>query len=492
VTAAASEVTREPLISPKLAIALAYVASLLMSAMDMNIVNVMLPTISRDFHSPLTSVEWTATGYVVSLAVAIPASGWLGDRFGNKRVFLVAIAAFTLASVACGLAHSLPQLIAFRVLQGASGGMLTPVATTMLYRAFPPAERPRVMRLMIIPIGIGPITGQPLGGLLTDTLGWHWAFYLNVPFGILTLLVAWRYVQPSPEVVTGRFDLLGFVLSGVGFSAVLLSISQEPAHNWQSPELAAVGVVGVAMLIGFVRHERRTPAPILNLGLLGNRLFRATNTSQIMTTIAFMGGLLYLTPVLLQDVLGRSALESGLTTFLAATGVLTATQTVGRIYPYVGPRRMIFAGMLWLAVMLVIMCVTAGQINPWLLRALLFSAGLGNGVSMIAVQTSMFTTVSAADVSSGSVFFNVARQASAAAGIALFTTITASVAGGHIPAFRAAYAVAAFFALTAALSAFTMISDRDAAATMRARSPKVISTTSAAEGSAVSVSAVAD
>src|SRR5580693_6172308 len=176
-----------------------------MSIMDVTIVNVALPQLGRDLHVGATSVAAVAVGYLVSLAVVIPASGWLGDRFGGKRVLLTAIVIFTLASALCGLAQSLGELVAFRVLQGVGGGMLAPVGMAMLFRAFPPEERIRASSILTVPTTLAPALGPVLGGLLVTDLSWRWVFYVNVPIGLVAFLFGLIFLESAPQERPGRF-----------------------------------------------------------------------------------------------------------------------------------------------------------------------------------------------------------------------------------------------------------------------------------------------
>ena len=203
-------------ISQKVAVSVVFVAAMFISIMDVTIVNVALPTIGREFSVSPTAVDSISIAFLVSLAVFIPASGWLGDRFGGKRVLLTAIAVFTIASALCGQASSLGELVAFRVLQGAGGGMLAPVGMAMLFRVFPPEERIRASAILTAPTTLAPALGPVLGGLLVTGLSWRWVFYVNVPIGAAAIAFGAVFLRQVTESRPGRFDLPGFLLSGLG------------------------------------------------------------------------------------------------------------------------------------------------------------------------------------------------------------------------------------------------------------------------------------
>src|SRR5438477_9425114 len=224
-----------------------FVCGLFMDIMDTTIVNVALPTLAHEFNATTASVEWVVLGYLLSLAVWIPASGWIGDRFGTKKVFLFALAMFTLASVLCGQAHSLGELVAFRVLQGVGGGMLVPVGTAMLFRAFPPIERAKASTVLIMPTVLAPALGPVLGGWLVTDVSWRWIFYVNLPVGVFAFAIGFLFLREEREGRAGRFDLPGFVLSGGGFALVLYALSRGPEAGWRSPQIVLTGIIGVAM-----------------------------------------------------------------------------------------------------------------------------------------------------------------------------------------------------------------------------------------------------
>src|SRR5215469_17709109 len=202
--------------------------------MDATVVNVALPTLSRYFGVPVASVSGVVTAYLVALAVAMPASGWLGDRFGARGVMLGSIGLFTVASALCGMATSLPELVAFRAVQGAGGGLLVPVGMAMMFRAFPPAERIGANRLLIVPTLTAPALGPVVGGLLVDGLSWRWIFFVNLPVGAAALLFGALFLPRGSEHPPGRFDLPGFLLAGTGFPLFMFALSTGATSGWSA------------------------------------------------------------------------------------------------------------------------------------------------------------------------------------------------------------------------------------------------------------------
>ncbi|HEU5433982.1 MAG TPA: DHA2 family efflux MFS transporter permease subunit, partial [Thermomicrobiales bacterium] len=351
----------------KIVVAIVYICGMVMNSLDSTIVNVALATLSREFSVSPAAIEGVIIGYLVSLAVFIPASGWLGDRFGTKRIFLIALALFTGASALCGFAGSLNQLIAFRVLQGAGGGLLTPVGMAMLYRTFPPQERVAVGRILMFATILGPALGPILGGFLIEQLSWRWAFFVNIPVGLSAFVFGLFFLHEHREQTPGRFDARGFGLAGVGFALVMFALSEGPSHGWTIPWVSVPGIVGALVLAVFVGVELRTAEPMMQLGLLTNRLFRTTLLVSFFATIGFIG-LLFLVPLYLQEARGVSPLVSGLTTFPEAIGVLVSTQLVARIYPRVGPRRLMAGGLTGVAISMILLSLTGLDTDLWVVR----------------------------------------------------------------------------------------------------------------------------
>src|SRR6201992_1429683 len=331
-------------VSQKVAVSVVFVAAMFMSIMDATIVNVALPTIGRDFKVAATAVDAVSIAFLVSLAVFIPASGWLGDRFGGKKVLLTAIVGFTVASALCGLASSLGELVAFRILQGVGGGMLAPVGMAMLFREFPPDERIRASAILTVPTTFAPALGPVLGGLLVTDLSWRWVFYVNVPIGVVAFTFGALFLDQTAQAQPGRFDLAGFILSGLGLGLLMYGVSEGPDLGWHRPEVLATIAAGLVLLVAMVVVELRSPAPMVDLRLLGHRLVRAGTLITILASVAFLGTL-YAISLYYQDGRGLSALGSGLSTFPEAVGVMAGAQLASRVlYPRLGPPRHITIG----------------------------------------------------------------------------------------------------------------------------------------------------
>ena len=473
-------------IDQKVAVAVVYVSAMFMAIMDTTIVNVALPTLGRQFHVRSTGVDAVVIGFLVSMAVFIPTSGWLGDRFGPRRVLLAAIVLFTGASALCGLATSLTELNAFRVLQGVGGGLMTPVGMTMLWRAFPPAERVRAAAVLVIPTALAPALGPVLGGLFVTDLSWRWVFYVNLPIGVLAVTFGALFLREQERQEAGSFDLPGFVLSCAGLGLLMYGLSEGPVKGWHTAGVVGTSVAGAVLLVGLVLAERRRAQPLMALRLFGNRLFRSANLVMFLGAAAFLG-VLYLVALFFQDGLGLTALGSGLSTFPEALGVMAGAQLVTRwLYPNLGPRRVMIGGLLGVGAGMALMALVGVATNLWAVRLLLFEMGVAMSGVFVPAQTAAFATINQADMGRASTFFNAQRQVGGAIGVAVLTTVLSAVGAasatvGHpstrLGGYHAAFLTAAFVAVLGAGVAST-VKDEDAASTIvkrvRGRVPEPI------------------
>ena len=328
-------------INPKVVVSIVYITAMFMAAMDATIVNVALQTISKELQVPPSAMGTVNVGYLVSLAVFLPISGWLGDRFGTKRVFLAALFVFTTASALCGIANDITSLnifVLFKVLVGA----LTPVGMAMLFRTFSPEERPKIS---VYCVANCCRTGSRTNywWLFVDQMSWRWAFYINLPFGIVALLFGLLFLAEHVEKSAGRFDSLGFILSAPGFAMLIYALSQGPSKGWISPEIMSTGIAGVVFITLFIIVELKVKQPMLDLRLLKEPVFRKMSLISLFSSAGLLG-MLFVFPLMYQNVIGASALESGLTTFPEAIGLMISSQIVPWSYKKLGARKVISIG----------------------------------------------------------------------------------------------------------------------------------------------------
>lgn len=467
-------------------VAITFVCGLVMQILDLTILNVALATLGREFHVNAGTLQWVLTGYMVSLAVFIPASGWLSDRFGTKRTFLLAVLTFTAASVLCGFATSIEWLIAARVLQGVGGGMLVPVGQAMLYRAFPPHERAKASAVLIIPTAAAPALGPILGGFLVEYVNWRWIFFINVPVGAVSLIFTALFLREEIQARPGRFDLPGFVLAGTGLAALLVALDRGARDGWSEPYVWG-GLVAAGVLIALlVWRELAVREPMLDLRLLGDRMFASGNAALLFIT-GGMFGVLFLLPLYLQTLRGASALTAGLVLMPQALGMVATTQVTSRLYPRVGPRRLILVGFGIIGGVSVALHFVGLSTPYWTLGCLMFVQGIGMGTAMIPLQAATFAQTRQASMGRATSMFNTSRQVATATGVAVLTTVLVSRTRGelsevgaaasaaaraqaHVEAYHAAFLAAAAFAVVGILVTL-LIRDSDAAPSMRRTEP---------------------
>ncbi|HLA19636.1 MAG TPA: MDR family MFS transporter [Dehalococcoidia bacterium] len=459
-------------------VGIVFVFGIFMDLLDMTITNVALPTLAKDFTASTTTIQWVVTGYLLGLAVFIPVSGWAGDRFGTKRIFMFALFLFTAGSLLCGLAWSIESLIAFRVLQGVGGGMLTPVGTAMLFRAFPPAERAVASAVLSIPIVVAPASGPVLGGYLVEYQSWRWIFLINIPVGITGLLVAAAFLREEKQARPGRLDAPGLLLAGAGLACVMYALAEAGSRGLDDGRVALLGTAGLALLAVFTVVELRAAEPMIDVRLFRDKLFRAANVVQFMGYGGMLGAL-FLLPLLLQAEMGMGPLESGLTMFPQAIGVFMMVQPAGRLYRRIGPRRMMMAGMAGVVVTTLAFLLVDLETSQWWIRLIMLARGWSFALTLIPIQTATFATISSEDTGRASAILNAGRQVAASFGVALLATVLTNrmthhdaVLGspltrdGALTAFHEAFLVAAGLGIVGIIASL-LIDDKAAAGTMR-------------------------
>jgi EmrB/QacA subfamily drug resistance transporter len=449
-----------------------------MNLLDLTITNVALPQLAREFRVSPATISWVATSYLLSVAVCIPLSGWVGDRFGAKRAFLVALFIFTAGSALCGLSPTLGFLIAARVLQGVGSGLLIPVGAAMTLRAFPLSERARVSAIITVPAVVAPALGPVVGGYLTQYQSWQWIFFINVPLGVTGVALGLLYLRDYTVAGTGKLDLAGFALGALGLAASIYALSQSGAYGVGDARVLVTGLIGVLALAGFVLVEFGAAHPLIDLRLFRDALFSVGALVLFCVQASFFG-VVFLLPQLLQGQRGLKPLESGLATFPTAIGIMLAAPFVGWLYKRVGPRRLVLAGALLAAITAFALRFVTLHTDLWAIRALMLPFGAAFGLVFIPLQAASFAQVSAERMGQASAAYNAIRQVATSFGVALLATILSNRLAAHgailgyhttdagaLAAFGDAFLAGSVLALLGAGAAL-LLKDRLAAATMR-------------------------
>ncbi|MBN9307526.1 MAG: DHA2 family efflux MFS transporter permease subunit [Devosia sp.] len=399
--------------------------ALFMENMDSTVIATSLPAIATDIGTSPIALKLALTSYFVSLAIFIPISGWMADRFGATNIFRVAIAIFVIGSIACAFSNSLPTFVVSRFLQGIGGSMMTPVARLVLIRATPRNELVAAMSWLTVPALLGPLSGPPVGGFLTTYLSWHWIFWINVPIGVAGILLATRFLPP-PEPRTPRpIDLGGFFLTSIGFAGIIfgLSVISLPAiPQWAGYVAVAVGL---AAMVVYFRHAGRTEHPLLDPTLFRNRVFRTAVLGGSFFRIG-IGAFPFLMPLMLQITFGFTPFESGLTTFVSAFGAIISKFGATRLYAQFGFPRVLAVTALLGCVFLAINGFFTPATNHYLLMLCLFVGGLTRSFFFTGVNSFGYADISEAEASQATAIAAVVQQISVALGVA--------VAGGILEA----------------------------------------------------------
>jgi len=286
-----------------------------MSILDQTIVNIAIPRLQATFGADIHSVQWVLTAYILTQGVVTPTAAYFSDRFGIKRFYIISLIAFTAGSALCGIAWSLPVLILFRILQGAGGAALFPLSITMLFREFPPQERGAAMGFFGIPALLAPALGPTLGGYIVTYAGWPLIFYINVPVGIIAVILTIIFIRDAQPEGRARFDFIGFFFAAIGLSTFLYALSSASTDGWTSTTVLGFLFVGVCSLAIFIAVEliigNRGGQPLLDLRLFANGPFRTSIIASLFVIFCLFGGL-FLLPIYLQNIRGQSAFQSGL------------------------------------------------------------------------------------------------------------------------------------------------------------------------------------
>lgn len=444
-----------PAYNQRWGVSLVFMCAVFMTIMDTTIVLVALPSISDSFEDGDALAGLVPTSLLVSLSVVSPTASWVGDRFGPRRTLLFALTVFVVASVACGLAPTLPLLLVFRVIQGSGGGLLVPVAMALMMRTFPAEERVRALALVAIPVACAPAIGPVIGGLLTTALTWRLVFLVNLPIGLVAVILALVMLEerPRPEHI-GRFDLLGFVLAGVAFASIVGALSLLPKGSAPPTLVAALFTIGAACLVSLVIVERTHPHPLVNVRIFSNGTYGVASLVSFFSSMSFFGAL-YLLSMYLQGPLQYSALDAGLLIFPNALGVMIASQIASRVLHRAPPRLVIATALGGLAVTTALLALINETTSAVAIIAGTFALGLCVGHAFIINQTVAFKAFSITRMADATGLYNVQRQLGTASGIAIVSATVSFITATQVDmanAFALAFILSACIAVVAAVA----------------------------------------
>jgi EmrB/QacA subfamily drug resistance transporter len=396
----------------------------IMSILDTTIVNVALETLSRELKSPLSTIQWVSTGYMLALAIVIPLTGWMSERFGAKRVWITSVALFGLGSALCGLAWSAESLIFFRILQGFGGGMIMPVGMSVLAQTAGPHRLGRVMAVIGVPTLLGPILGPVIGGLIVDSVSWRWIFYVNIPVAVLALVLAARLLHADAgRADAGRLDWLGFSLLSPGLGAIVFGLSETETHGGVTAPIAWVPIVAGAILVAlFVRHAWGAARPLIDV-----RLFRSAGFGAASATVFLLGGSLFgamiILPLYYQVARGETALTAGLLMAPQGLGAAFSMPVAGRLTDRIGGGPVALFGIV-VVTLGTLPFVNVGPHSGYLALALLLVVrGVGIGCAMMPSMSAAFATLRRDQVPRATSALNVVQRVGGSIGTALLAVV---------------------------------------------------------------------
>jgi EmrB/QacA subfamily drug resistance transporter len=439
---------------------------LFMIMLDNTVVNVALPTIQRELGMQLSELEWIVSGYALTFAALMLIGGKLADAYGRRLIFVIGIAVFTLASLACGLASSGEALIAARVAQGVGAALMNPATLSIIAVTFPPRQRGTAIGIWAGTSALALALGPLIGGLLTEHASWNWIFFVNVPIGVLGIAASFLLIDESRDESHERLDLPGLATSGLGLFALTYGLIEGNNFGWGSVRIVGAFVVAAVSLTVFVLLERRQRAPMLDLTLFRNRTYVGANLAMLLVALA-MFGVFFFVSLYMQNVLGYSAVEAGAAFLPMTLLIIVIAPLAGRASDRWGSRWLITGGMVLLAVQLAYFSQLSADSTFWVLLPALVLGGFGMSMTMTPSSAAAMRAVPVEKAGIGSAVLNACRQVGGSTGIALMGAIMASrltsppTTASFMDGFELALVVASVIALAGAITAAALIRPHD-------------------------------
>jgi EmrB/QacA subfamily drug resistance transporter len=413
-------------------LALVLITGVLAVVFDTTIVNVALDTLGRDLRVPVATIQWVTTGYLLALGMAVPVTGWLLDRVGGRTAWLGALAVFLAGSLAASLAWNAPSLIAFRVVQGVGGGLMLPVLTTLLVQAAGGRSLGSVTALVALPVLLGPILGPLAGGLIVQHLSWRWIFWVNVPFCVAGLVLAWRLMPAFPGSGRARLDGAGLALASPGIAGVVYGLAEVGTHGGFGHAGVLVPLLGgLGLLVAFtVRALVTGGAALVDVRLFRVPSFSAASGLLFLSGFALYGGML-LVPLYFQQLHGFSAFRAGLLIAAQGVGLLASRGIAGKLTDRIGGRWVAFTGLSVVAVATVPFALASAGTPEWWLVATLVVRGVGLGAVTIPVMASAYLGLDRAAVPHASIITRTAQQIGGSFGTAVLAVVLQRAVVAH-------------------------------------------------------------
>jgi EmrB/QacA subfamily drug resistance transporter len=405
--------------------------TLFMEQLDSTIVNTAIPSMAASLQVTPLSLKAVVTSYILSLAVAIPISGWMADRYGTRRVFMTAIAIFTIASVLCGLSVNSPMLVAARLLQGLGAAMMMPVGRIAIIRTFPKAELLSAMNFVIIPALIGPLLGPTVGGLIVHWMSWREIFFINVPVGVAAIYLAWRHLPDYRADVQRPLDLIGLVLFGTGVALLSWLLEVFGEHKIDPTSAGVLLFISCSLLAAYAWHASQAPFPLLRLALLRVRTFRVSVLGGFVTRLG-IGGLPFLLPLLYQLGLGLPAWQSGLLMMPAAAAAMGMKFISTRVLARFGYRQVLIVNTLLIGCTIAMYTLVGPGTPLYAIVAIGLCLGFFNSLQFSSMNSIAYADIEGADSSMASTIASSLQQLSMSFGLA-FGSLIAGWYLGDLP-----------------------------------------------------------
>jgi EmrB/QacA subfamily drug resistance transporter len=440
---------------------------LFMIMLDNTIVNVALPAIERDLGVSLSQLEWIVTGYALTFAALLLTGGKLADLYGRRLIFVVGLAVFTLASLACGLATSGDVLIAARIVQGVGAALMNPATLSIISATFPPRERGTAIGIWAGVSALGLAIGPLVGGLLTEHGHWSWIFYVNVPVGILAIAASFLFIDESRDTSeVQRLDLPGLLTSGLGLFALTYGLIEANTYGWTSGRILAAFAAAAVLLAAFVALELRRRVPMLDLSLFRNGTFTGANLVVLLVALA-MFGVFFFVSLYMQNILGYSAVEAGAAFLPMTLLIILIAPIAGRTTDRIGSRWLMTAGMVLIGLQLLYFSTLGVEADFWSLLPAFLVGGAGMALTMTPSAAAAVRAVPTDKAGVGSAVINSSRQVGGALGIALMGAIVAASVDGpptreaFVDGFSNALVVAAIVAFAGAVVSAALVRVHD-------------------------------